>query len=361
MTRSIKNPHNYVSERFAPKVIAIIGGMGSMGRRLAEEFKRDGYEVRLTGEAPLREIGPTDSKEWKRALSRWNRSICKGADVVVFSVPIPLLANGNGLEEIFGRTPARGWRDKLVIDICSTKSGPVRAMAPLKGATVIGTHPMFGPKVQTLEGQTVFVCPVRHEADQHILNARLRVRLSWLKSFWEQRGVTVVEISPEEHDAFMPSVQFSVLLSVLLYGDGLRQSGVSLDRVQLHGTPNSRTLCSRLARMISAQMLPTYVNLAFDNSLNLEWLDRAAETLATIRRALNSRNREHLRAFISRLVEWQSEDFRANYSDLSVFLDECAAKRAFLTGCLARESQVRELLARPVVREESHPPKGRKM
>ena len=112
-----------------------------------------------------------------------------------------------------------------------------------------------------------------------MLQARLELRLKWLKEFWNRRGVEVVEISPGEHDCFMPSIQFGVLLSILLYGEGLRQTGASLNHVQDRGTPNSRILCTRLARMISPAMLSTHLNLAFDNPHNRKWLEVAMTAL----------------------------------------------------------------------------------
>jgi len=344
MRTPIHNGHNFVPECFEPKVIAIVGGKGSMGHRLAQEFFKDGYEVRLTGGEPLKEVGPTQPNDWKRAIRKWNENVCKGADVVVFSVPIPLLSKPNGLTQIFGHTPPRGWRDKLVIDICSTKSGPLQALRELKGASIIGTHPMFGPKLKSLAGQTVFVCPAIPSGSNHVLKARLEVRLKWLKEFWERRDVHVVEIAPDEHDSFMPAVQFGVLLSVLLYGEGLRKSGVSLEHVQQRGTPNSRVLCARLARMISPNMLSTYVNLAFDNPHNQEWLESAIASLTQIKDWMAVGDRQALLTFMQQLAEFQPASFRNHFTEASVFLDECFAKREFLTACLAKDAEFRQVL-----------------
>jgi prephenate dehydrogenase len=345
MNAVIKNPHNFIPDRFDPQVIAIIGGKGSMGQRLAEEFHNDGYEVLLTGEQPLREIGPTQAKEWRRAIRRWNEKVCKDADVVIFSVPIPLLSNAGGLKRIFGHTPPRGWRDKLVIDICSTKAGPTRALSELKGAAVIGTHPMFGPKLKSLTGQTVFVCPVDPPHGNAVLRARLELRKEWLSAFWQRRGVQVVEINPEAHDLFMPAVQFGVLLSVLLYGDALRNSGVSMDKVQGYGTPNSKILCTRLARMISPAMLSTYINLAFDNPHNRAWVEHAMTSLSQLNGWLASGNREAAHEWIKELAGHQPAGFRGHFLDASTFIDECMAKRDFVSTCMANEKAIRGALS----------------
>lgn len=344
MKSPMRNPHNFVPDRFEPRVIAIVGGKGSMGRRMAEEFFKDGYQVRLTGEEPLAEIGPTLPKTWKRAVRRWNENVCKDADVVVFAVPIPLLSEPHGLSRIFGHTPPRGWRNKLVIDICSTKTGPTQALSELKGATVIGTHPMFGPKLKSLAGQTVFVCPVTPANRNRVLEARLGLHLQWLKEFWNRRGVQVVEASPEEHDTFMPAVQFGVLLSVLLYGEGLRQTGASLKHVQQRGTPNSRALCARFARMLSPAMLATYVNVIFDNPHNRKWLDTASESLTRLQRWIAAGDRAAVAQWMQELAGFQSSSFRGHFADAAVFQDECFANWDFLAACLANEPAVRQAL-----------------
>jgi prephenate dehydrogenase len=347
MTQKIRNPHNFIPEKFNPKGVAIIGGEGSMGRRMAQEFFQDGYQVQITGEEAVRRPGAEGAREWKRNLRRWNRNVCKGADVVVFAVPIPILAegaDGHGLKNIFGRNPSRGWRDKLVIDICSTKVGAVRALAELKGATVIGTHPMFGPKLKSFAGQTVFACPVPVPHRNHVLQARMEVRFAWLKEFWERRGATVVETTPEEHDDFVPSVQFGVLLSALLYAAGLKETEANLGHVASHGTPNSRLLCSMLGRMISDSMLPTYVNLAFDNPKNLEWLDDTVDRIERLRSWMKAGNRNAVFGWMKELSGSQTPAFRGHFDNMWVFLNECIAKREFLTACIQNEADVNATL-----------------
>lgn len=93
MKTTIRNPHSVVPDRFEPSVIAIVAGKGNMGRRLADEFFKDGYQVRLTREGSLAKIGSTLPQEWKRSVCSWNAKVCEGADAVVFSAPTPLLSD----------------------------------------------------------------------------------------------------------------------------------------------------------------------------------------------------------------------------------------------------------------------------
>jgi len=344
MIARIANQHNLIWDRFEPKTIAIVGGYGRMGRRLAQEFRQEGYQVRQTGEESLPNDRIGNPQIPKRTLRRWDKNICRDADVVIFTVPISLLVEKNGMAEIFGRTPARGWRGRLIIDICSTKVDPLKTLTSIKGASVIGSHPMFGPSLKTLRGQTVFVCPMEPSDGNYILKSRLKLCLDWLKGFWERRGVQVVEIGPEEHDQFMPAVQFGVLLSVLIYGEGLVQSGASMSQVQRFGTPNSKAICTRLARMISPGMLATYVNLTFENPHNLKWLDIVIASLTKMRDWMIAGNRQAVSDWIQGLAEAQPEWFRAHFSDISTFIDECLANRDFIASCMEKKGEVHQLL-----------------
>jgi hypothetical protein len=142
----------------------------------------------------------------------------------------------------------------------------------------------------------------------------------------------------------MPAVQFGVLLSILLYGEGLRQSGASLNHVQHRGTPNSRVLCARFARMISPVMFSTYVNLAFDNPHNHKWLEGTISTLTQFQKWMNAGNREAVLAWMRELAEFQPKHFQSHFAEASVFLDECLAKREFLAACLAKETEIQGAL-----------------
>jgi prephenate dehydrogenase len=53
------------------------------------------------------------------------------------------------------------------MDVTSLKAAPVAAMLAAtarSGAGVVGTHPMFGPGVHTLQGQRVVLCRARGDA-----------------------------------------------------------------------------------------------------------------------------------------------------------------------------------------------------
>jgi hypothetical protein len=96
--------------------------------------------------------------------------------------------------------------------------------------------------------------------------------------------------------------------------------------------------------MISPAMLSTYVNLAFENPHNREWLEVTIASLTRLQGWIATGNREAMRAWLQELAESQPPCFRTYFGDVSVFLDECLAKREFLMACLAQEQRIQSLL-----------------
>lgn len=157
-----------------PKHIAIIGGAGQMGELLARMFRDLGHEVVVA--------------DVQTALSAPDAA--RAADVVVISVPIEVTEN------VIREVGPHVRPDALLMDITSIKQAPLQAMLAATQASVIGTHPMFGPGVHSLQGQRVVLCPGRGEAWQQ-----------WLMTALGGRGLQVTITTAEQHDRAMALVQ----------------------------------------------------------------------------------------------------------------------------------------------------------
>ena len=92
----------------------------------------------------------------------------------------------------------------LVIDVCSVKEFPVKAMKKLlpKKVSILGTHPMFGPDsaADTLYGTKIVLCDVRMEDTQ----------FEKIKLYLQRHGIKTIECSPKEHDK---DISHSLLLT----------------------------------------------------------------------------------------------------------------------------------------------------
>lgn len=186
------------------KRVAIIGGKGEMGGLLARMFRELGHQVEVADVAT--ELTP------EKAAAQ--------ADVVVISVPI--LAT----EAVIKRLGPLVRKDALLMDVTSIKSAPLAAMLASTQASVIGTHPMFGPGVHSLQGQRVVVCAGRGDGWR-----------SWLVDNLQMRGLVVTEAAADEHDRAMALVQVLTHFQTQVLGLALARSGMPLSASRKFTSP----------------------------------------------------------------------------------------------------------------------------
>ncbi|MEW6266402.1 MAG: prephenate dehydrogenase/arogenate dehydrogenase family protein [Thermodesulfobacteriota bacterium] len=174
--------------------VTIVGGLGGMGRFMGRLLSEAGHEV----ETADIKSGPMD---WTRVGK---------SEVVLLAVPV------SSLEAVAAALGPESRPEGVVIDICSLKTAPVSAMLKHCRGEVIGSHPLFGPNTEPLDGQVVFLCP-----------ARTGPWLSWYKDFLAGLKLRIVEIEPVEHDRLMARIQ--VLRHLLLFAFGLSLSRLDFD------------------------------------------------------------------------------------------------------------------------------------
>lgn len=181
-----------------PKSVAVVGGKGGMGSLLGRLFGDLGHAVLIADvDTPLT---PEEA--------------ARSADVVVISVPIGVT------EDVIRRLGPHVRAEALLMDVTSIKEAPLRAMMDATastGASVVGTHPMFGPGVHSLQGQRVVLCRGRGEA-----------WYDWLTKMLSARGLVLTEAEPREHDRAMGLVQVLTHFQTQVLGLALSRLGVDL-------------------------------------------------------------------------------------------------------------------------------------
>jgi chorismate mutase/prephenate dehydrogenase len=187
-----------------PQTIAIIGGEGGMGRSLNTLFSDLGHEVRSADlETALRPVDAAAS-----------------ADVVVVSVPI---RDTRAVIEEIGPLVRE---DALLMDVTSIKTDPMQAMLASTEASVLGTHPMFGPGVNTYQDQRIVLCPGRGEG-----------WLDWARQMFAARGLMITETTPREHDSMMAIVQVLHHFKTQVLGLALSRTEVPLEETLRFTSP----------------------------------------------------------------------------------------------------------------------------
>lgn len=238
------------SDRFP---IGIIGGTGGMGKWFASFFQLEGYPVQISG----RKTGPDP------------RQMAAACPVVIVSVPIA--ATDAVIREVGPSMP----HESLLMDLTSLKEAPVRAMLEATASEVIGLHPLFGPRVTSLDGQNIAVCPGRGKR-----------WLPWLKEIMEKNGAHLVETTPEGHDKMMALVQGLNHFNTVVLGLTLTESGVSPEELRRFSTPALRERLDHLSRVIAHPDL--YAHLIADNPHTDKFLSLYGKNLDELRVLLHS-------------------------------------------------------------------------
>ena len=178
------------------RTVAVIGGHGRLGAVMVRMFGDLGHQVIVADvDTPL---GAGDA--------------ASVADVVIVSVPI------DATEDVIRVVGPRVREDALLMDVTSIKEAPVAAMREATRASVVGTHPLFGPNVHSLQGQRVVVCRARGEE-----------WATWVVRMFQARGLSVQETSPAHHDRMMAVVQVLTHFQTQVLGLTLARLGTSLE------------------------------------------------------------------------------------------------------------------------------------
>ena len=178
-----------------PKSVLIVGGAGAMGGVLSGLFRELGHRVLIA------DVGSSPSAE----------ALVPQADVVVISVPIAVT------EDVIRKLGPLVRPDALLCDVTSIKAAPLAAMLESTQASVIGTHPLFGPGSSSLIGQRVVLCRGRGEP-----------WYQWLADSLRARGLTLTEAGADEHDRAMALVQVLTHFQTQVFGLALARSGIPL-------------------------------------------------------------------------------------------------------------------------------------
>ena len=233
--------------------IGIIGGSGRMGSFFYRVFEAEGIPVIIAG----------------RKTPLTPKQLCRRADIVIISVPtrvapkvieetIPLLKTGT-----------------LLIDFSSVKEKTM-AVIQKRNNDALGIHPLFGPNVPTLMGQTIIFCPTGRNR-----------WTSYLQDFFEQNGVSVIRISAREHDELMTFVQDVIHFYNIAIGLSLGRQ-IKMIRRGI-STPVFRMQLEVLKRVFLSPA-SLYEDLEFENERFLKELQVLKKDIYDLAHAIQTKN-----------------------------------------------------------------------
>ncbi|MDQ1274463.1 MAG: prephenate dehydrogenase, partial [Euryarchaeota archaeon] len=177
-------------EKSGKTKVLILGGTGEMGQWFTRFFKERGYEVTVWGKGGKVEV----AKKLDVPFASDLEAVISESDIVIVSVPI------NATEETIVEVAPKMKAGSLLMDFTSIKVKPVEAMQKFAPGDIeiLGTHPMFGPTIPTIRGQTVILVPVKGRSEK------------WfpvIRNLFEESGAHVEITTAEEHDRLVSVVQ----------------------------------------------------------------------------------------------------------------------------------------------------------
>ena len=209
--------------------VLIVGGLGNMGRFLANWFRQSDYDVRIL-----------DRDDWPQV-----RSLAAEIELCILAVPIditPAVA-----AQIGPHLPS----NCVLADITSLKLKPLEAMLKAHAGPVIGLHPLFGPATTTMDKQIVVVSPGR-DLEQ----------CQWLLDQLNLWGNVLVETAAAEHDEIMSIVQALRHFATFTFGQFLCSREVPILRTLELSSPIYRLELAMVGRLF-AQDPDLYAEIVF--------------------------------------------------------------------------------------------------
>ena len=192
------------------RTVAVVGAGGGIGGLFAGLLEDLGQRVlRVDRDTAL--DGPAAARQ---------------ADAVLVAVPMDVT------EDVISAIGPHVREGGLMLDVTSVKAGPVAAMLGAtegRGVDVVGTHPLFGPSVHSLQGQRIVLCPARVD--------RARGWDDWLGGLLSARGLVAIETDPVHHDRVMSVVQVLTHHATETLGLTLARLGVPVDETLRFTSP----------------------------------------------------------------------------------------------------------------------------
>jgi len=165
--------------------VAIIGA-GKMGSWFAKFFFEQGAKV-VVSDRDAEKLSKI-AKELNVETAS-NVNAVKNADRILICVPV------ENFEDVVAEISPYIRREQEVMDICSVKEVPVNIMHKyIRNRVTLGTHPLFGPGVKSIEKQNFVLTPT---------NSRENKLAEEFGGWLESRGAKVFVMAPREHDELM--------------------------------------------------------------------------------------------------------------------------------------------------------------
>ncbi|MET1253639.1 bifunctional chorismate mutase/prephenate dehydrogenase [Aliikangiella maris] len=249
--------------------VVIVGGRGQLGKLFVGLFSASGYVVEII-----------EAEDWPNASSKLENS-----RLVIVAVPIDITV------EVIKRLNQLP-QDCILADLTSIKARPLAAMLSVHQGPVVGLHPMFGPDLAHIQGQTVVVCEGRY-AEQY----------QWLIEQLNDWQATTYLVDAQKHDETMAFVQVLRHFSTAVYGVHLSQEDICLTDILAMSSPIYRLELAMVGRLF-AQAPELYTEIIFANPDNIAMMRRYVTRFERMLELLSKGDKQGFKTAFLATREW---------------------------------------------------------
>ena len=212
--------------------IAVIGGTRGLGNWIASYLIKKGCDVTITGRDSR--LGMNIARKMGVKYTSNNIKAATRSKIAILAVPIDVTPRT--IKEIAPRLQA----GSLLVDVTSVKEKPAQLMQEYvpEGVEFIPMHPMFGPRIRSLDGQVVVLTPVtKGEWYQKVVE------------FLESENARIIETTPKIHDQMMSVVQGLTHLTYISMAVTLEKLEVDVKESRKFASPIYSLMLDMIARI----------------------------------------------------------------------------------------------------------------
>jgi len=254
--------------------VAVIGGTRGLGNWIANFLKNKGCQVTITGRNTL--LGEAIATKMGVYYTSSNTQAASSAQVVIVAVPIEFTSPT--IKEVAPYLQ----EGALLVDVTSVKELPAQIMQETvpAGVEVIPTHPMFGPRVRSLEGQVIVLTPLEEG--------------KWYQrvfDFLEKEQARVLVTTPELHDRMMSIVQGLTHFAYISIASTIERMQVDVKESRKFASPIYSLMLDMIARIVAQNPYLCY-SIQTQNRYIPEVHESFLETFQDLKSMVNKENQE---------------------------------------------------------------------
>lgn len=228
--------------------IAVIGGTRGLGNWIASYLKKKGCDVTITSRD--NQQGINISRKMGVKYTPNNIEAAANSDITILAVPIDVIPRT--IKEIAPHLKA----GSLLVDVASVKEKPAQIMQEYvpDGAEFLPIHPVFGPRIRSLDGQVIVLTPIK--------------KGKWYEKvikFLESENTRLIETTPTIHDQMMSVVQGLTHFTYISMAATLEKLDVDVKASRKFASPIYNLMLDMITR-ITAQNPYLYYSVQTHNS-----------------------------------------------------------------------------------------------